>query len=119
MPVDVISEIIINRPRTVVAEFAANPDNAPKWYVNIKSIEWKTPKPLSIGSKVAFIAEFLRHRLEDTYEIVTLKPGDHLVMRTAEGPFPMQTEYPWTSTPDGVPRMTLRNQGSPAGFSKL
>ena len=40
-------------------------------------------------------------------------------MRTAEGPFPMETTYTWTPTADGGTRMTLRNQGRPVGFSTL
>jgi uncharacterized membrane protein len=119
MPVDVITAIEIARPRDVVAAFAAEPDNAPIWYENIKSVEWRTPRPLTLGSKIAFVAQFLGRRLAYTYEIVELAPGARLVMRTAEGPFPMETTYTWEALPDGRTRMTLRNRGSPAGFARV
>jgi hypothetical protein len=117
--VDVSTQILINRPRLEVAEYAANPDNAPNWYVNIKSIEWKTPPPLRVGARIAFVAHFLGRRLAYTYEIVESVPGDRLVMRTAEGPFPMETTYTWQTAAEGGTRMTLRNKGAPAGFSRL
>ena len=91
----------------------------PNGYVNIKSVEWKTPPPLRAGSRVAFIAYFLRRRIAYTYEIVEFVRGRRLVMRTAEGPFPMETTYTWESAGDGATRMTLRNRGTPAGFSRL
>ena len=65
------------------------------------------------------MAQFLGRRLAYTYEIVELVPGERLVMRTAEGPFPMETTYTWADAPAAARTMTLRNRGEPAGFSKL
>jgi uncharacterized protein YndB with AHSA1/START domain len=118
MPVDVVTETLIARPRAEVAAFAREPDNAPKWYVNIKSVEWKTPPPAAVGSKMAFVAQFLGRRISYTYEVTELVPGSRLVMRTAEGPFPMETTYTWEASGEGT-RMTLRNRGEPTGFGKL
>lgn len=117
--VDVLSETVIARPRETVSTFAADPDNAPKWYVNIKSVEWKNDPPLRPGSRIAFVAHFLGRRLAYTYEVIDYVPKEHLSMRTADGPFPMETIYGWTSTADGGTRMTLRNRGNPSGFSRL
>jgi hypothetical protein len=73
VPVDVLTEVEIDRPRAEVAEFAATPDNAPHWYTNIESVEWKTEPPVSVGVRVAFVARFLGRRLAYTYEVKTLR----------------------------------------------
>lgn len=119
MTVDVTTATVIERPREEVAQFAGDPTNAPKWYVNIKSVEWKTPPPVRRGSQMAFVARFLGRRLAYTYEVIDHVPGERLVMRTAEGPFPMETTYTWEPASASSTRMTLRNRGEPQGFSRL
>jgi hypothetical protein len=119
MPVDVLTEIEIRRPRAEVAAYACDPDNATRWYRNIEAIEWQTPRPLAVGSRIGFVARFLGRRLAYTYEVRDFIAGERFVMSTAQGPFPMETTYTWQDAPDGATWMTLRNRGAPSGFSKL
>lgn len=115
---DVSSEIEIARPRAEVAAYAADPDNATTWYANIKSVEWRSPRPVGVGSQIAFVAAFLGRRIAYTYEVREHVAGERFVMSTAEGPFPMETTYTWSDAPGGT-RMTLRNRGEPSGFAKI
>ena len=117
MPVDVQVETVIDRPVAEVAAYAGDPTNAPEWYVNIMSVEWRTEPPLRVGSRMDFVARFLGRRIAYTYEVVELVPGERLVMSTAQGPFPMTTTYAWEPAETGT-RMTLRNTGEPSGFSR-
>jgi uncharacterized membrane protein len=119
MAVDVLTEATIHRPVDIVASYAADPSNAPEWYVNIDSVEWETTPPVAEGSRVRFVARFLGRRIAYTYEFVEYAPGERLVMRTAQGPFPMETTYTWEPAGDGATRMTLRNRGEPSGFAKV
>jgi hypothetical protein len=117
--VDVSVDTVIRRPRSVVADYAADPDNATAWYVNIKGVQWKTPRPLATGSQFTFTATFLGRTLTYTYEVVELIPDSLFVMRTAEGPFPMETTYEWSDADSDSTRMVLRNRGEPTGFSGI
>jgi uncharacterized membrane protein len=117
--VDVQTEIAIDRDRDTVSGYAGDPGNAPTWDQNIVSVECLTPPPIVVGSRLAFVARFLGRTLSYTYEIIELEPGARLVMRTAEGPFPMETTYTWDALSPERTRMTLRNRGEPSGFSKL
>jgi uncharacterized protein YndB with AHSA1/START domain len=119
MTVDVVTETTIDRPLEEVASYVADPSTAPEWYANITSADWKTPPPLQRGSRIAFVARFMGRRLEYTYEVIDFIPTERLVMRTAQGPFPMETTYTWQALTDGETRMTLRNRGEPSGFSKV
>jgi hypothetical protein len=119
MEVDVVTEVEIGRPRAEVAAYAMNPDNAMIWYRNITKVDWKTPPPLQVGSRVAFVAKFLGRTIAYTYRIEELVPNELLVMATTEGPFAMATTYSWSDIGDGGTRMTLRNSGRPSGFSKI
>lgn len=117
--IDVRTDIVIARPLERVAAFSAEPSNAPRWYVNIKSVEWQTSPPMQLGSRVAFVATFLGRRLVYTYEIVELINNARLVMRATGGALAMETTYEWFAESPHATRMTLRNRGDPSGFATL
>ncbi|MGI9577145.1 MAG: SRPBCC family protein, partial [Microthrixaceae bacterium] len=93
MGVDVVTDIDIGRSAADVAAYATDPDNAPQWYANIASATWAGETGLDVGTEVAFVARFMGRRMEYTYEVVEYDPGRRLVMRTSDGPFPMETTY--------------------------
>jgi hypothetical protein len=64
------------------------------------------------------VAPFLGRRLEYVYQVVEDIRQKRLVMRTADGPFPMETTYEWEPTETGT-RTTLRNRVTPSGFSRI
>jgi hypothetical protein len=119
MRVDVETQTTIARPRGEVAAYACEPDNATAWYANIESAEWRTPRPLAVGSRFAFVARFLGRRLAYVYEVKDFVPGERLVMATADGPLAMETTYTWVDAGGGVTVMRLRNRGGPSGLPRF
>lgn len=119
MTVDVTVETTIEVPLSRVADFSGDPGNAPRWYANIRSVRWVDAPPVRVGSHLDFVAHFLGRELAYTYEVVELTPGRSMTMRTAQGPFPMATTYTWEALGPSRTRMTLRNHGEPAGFSRV
>ena len=119
MSVDVEVSITIGWSLAEVADFASDPSNAPTWYRRISTATWRTEPPIRIGSQIDFEARFLGRELAYTYEIVELVAGERLCMRTAEGPFPMTTEYTWRPDGDAATVMSLRKHGKPLGFSRI
>jgi Polyketide cyclase / dehydrase and lipid transport len=116
--IDVSTEIVIGRPRSVVAAYASDPDHVKDWYANIEAVEWRTARPATVGSRIAFVARFLGRRLAYTYEVKEIVAGERFVMATTEGPFAMETTYTWADAGAGATRMGLRNRGEPSGFSR-
>ena len=119
MPINVTISAEIDRPRTEVAAFSADPDNDTSWYVNIRKVEWLTERPVALGTRVARVAHFLGKRIAYTYIVDEWVPGERLVMRTEDGPFPMSTTYAWEDAGDGRTRMSVTNAGGPKGFFGL
>jgi len=73
--VDVLAEIEIKRPCDQVSAFVADPANAPAWYKNIKAIEWQTPPPAVVGSRIRFRAQFSAGRWTTRTKFGSYSPG--------------------------------------------
>lgn len=118
MGVDVTRALVIRRPRGQVFAYAADPRHAPRWYSRIEKVDWRGGEVVGEGDEAAFIARFLGREIAYTYRVVELAPPERLTMRTAEGPFPMETQYTFEDVPEGT-RMAIRNRGDPAGFWRI
>ena len=61
--VDVTVQTTNECPPETVAAFAGNPTNAPRWYANIRSVDWQTPPPVAAGSRMDSVAQFVGRQL--------------------------------------------------------
>ena len=100
----------------VVAAYVCDP-NARAWHKNIESFEWKTePQASRVQGGIRWPLPQTTTRLH--HEITEYVPSVRLVMKTAQGPFPMETTYTFSAV-EGSTQMALRNRGEPAGFSSV
>lgn len=119
MTVDVITEIAIECPRAVVAANGRGSDQCARLVREYAVGGVADRSPLRVGSRMAVVAHFLGRRLAYAYEVAEIVLDERLVLRTADGPFPMETTYVWESLGDGRTRMALRNRGTPTGFGNI
>ncbi len=119
MNVDVVNEIIIDRPIGRVSAFAADPTNAPRWYGRVRSVEWLSEPVVREGSTFRFTVVTYGVPLVYTLDVTAYLPSERLVMRTLGGPFPMETTYLWSITTSGATRMVVRIRGRATGLSSL
>jgi Polyketide cyclase / dehydrase and lipid transport len=84
-------EVVIDRPVAEVAAFAGDPSNAPRWYANIASVSWQTTPPVSVARGwTSWRTSWGAHSPTPTRSS-KFDPNRRLVMRTADGLFPMVT----------------------------
>lgn len=118
MGLDVAVSAELPFPPALVAAYTADPDHDTTWYANIREVEWLSPRPLAVGSRVARVASFLGMRIAYTYVVRSWEPGRSLVLEADDAPFPMRTAYTWEEVPGGT-RMEIRNTGGPTGLLAL
>ncbi len=109
MDQDVLTQIVIDRPRSEVADYVSDPENATEWSQNISKAEWKSPKPLSAGSEFAFEAQVGDEKRAFMYQVTEYVPGESLVMSSESGSSPMETSYRFSDTDSGGTKVELRN----------
>src|SRR5688572_10299868 len=93
--VDVKTEIIINLPKEIVAEFVSDPGNAPSWCAHIKSVEWNQNAPLRAGVKIVFSEQIMRRHQRYVCEMVEIIPGQKVMVKTRNKSMRMETTIAW------------------------
>ena len=63
MAIDVSAQLLINRPKDEVAEYATNPDNDALWVSGIVEAKLLTEPPMAQGAWVESLASFLGKRM--------------------------------------------------------
>ena len=110
MSIDVPVTALIERPAAEVAAYAMDPANDTTWIGGIREVRWVTEPPLRVGSRVRRLAAFLGRPVDYVLEVAELVPGERVVMRSVEAPFPMVVTYTFAAEGAGT-RAGVRVQG--------
>ena len=110
MSIDVPVTAVIDRPAAEVAAYAMDPANDTTWIGGIREVRWVTEPPLRVGSRVRRLAAFLGRPVDYVLEVAELVPGERVVMRSVEAPFPMVVTYTFAAEGDRT-RAGVRVQG--------
>lgn len=117
MTIDITAEIVIERVPEEVGAFAMDPAHDPEWIGGIREARLITPPPLTVGSRVARVAYFLRKRIDYVNEVDVLQAGRRLEMHSVKSPFPMRITYSFEGESSTVAR--VRVEGDPSGIFAL
>jgi uncharacterized protein YndB with AHSA1/START domain len=118
MSIDVPVTALIERPPAEVGAYAMDPAHDTAWIGGIREVRWVTEPPLRVGSRVRRVAGFLGRRVDYVLEVTELVPGERLVMRSVEAPFPMVVTYTFAPEGDGT-RAGVRVRGGSGPMFRL
>lgn len=117
--VDVRTEIIINLPKEIVAEYVSDPGNAPSWCSQIKTVEWNYNIPLRAGAKIVFNERGMRRYQQYVCEVVEFIPNQKMVMKTRNSNMRMETVVAWQAVNENTTCMTVWSRGIPRALSRM
>ena len=101
MSVDVVVEQEIAAPRELVAAFASDPANEPRWLRDLDRSEALTGGAFGAGTIVQRITSVFGRETEYVHEIVAFEPGRRMELRTIKAPFPLCVTYEFEDTAAG------------------
>ena len=123
MAIDVMSQLLINKPKAEVASYALDPHNDPLWVSGIVESEMLTDPPLAQGSQVERVASFLGKRIQYILEVVDWEPGSRMGMHSIKGPFSMGVTHEFEEAPSEMGELgtlaRIRGKGEASGLFKL
>jgi hypothetical protein len=117
--VDVKTEIIINLPKEIVAEFVSDPGNAPSWCAQIKSVKWNPDALLRAGTKIVFNEQGTRRYQQYVCEVVEIIPNQKMVVKTRNNNLRMETVVAWQAINENTTCMTVWSRGIPRALSRM
>jgi uncharacterized protein YndB with AHSA1/START domain len=110
--------VIIHRPVEEVFAYVSDLTHSAEWQAGLLEVRRLTEGPIGVGTRYAFVRQFIGRKMESTNEFVAYEPNRTVRFRIPSGPMPGQGTYLFEATPDGT-RVTSRVELEPRGLSRL
>lgn len=114
-------EVTITIDRTVhdVFEYMDDVGREHEWQPHLVEAHQSPPGPTRLGTRKRYVTQFLKKRVENTYEVVMLQPYERVVYQTTtDSDLQAAVEVTWEPTSEGT-RVTMRIDGSVTGALEL
>jgi len=109
--------IVIDSPIADVFAFVTDQRNTPRWQSGVVEVQRLTDGPIGVGTRHAFVRNFLGRRMEGRNEFIAYEANRHVTFRTISGP-PLEASYLFEPVGPGT-RLTSRVQFQSTGLSRL
>jgi len=110
--------VIIHRPVEEVFAYVSDLTHSAEWQAGLLEVRRLTEGPLGVGTRYAFVRQFIGRKMESTNEFVAYEPKRTVRFRIPSGSMPGQGTYLFEATPDGT-KLTSRVELEPRGLSRL
>ena len=112
------ASVIVRRPIEEVFLWVTDLTHSAEWQAGLLEARKVTEGPLGVGTRYAFVREFMGRRMEAANEFVAYEPNTMASFRFASGTMSGQGTYLFEATPDGT-KVTSRVEMEPRGLSRL
>lgn len=118
MTVRIDHSLILDRPVDDVWEYMDDLENYPMWAAGLSEVRQLTPGPKGVGTRIAWVYQFLGHRFETTLEVTAFEPNRKFAGHMSAGPLQLQATWHYESIGDKTMLTTLI-EGETGGLFKL
>lgn len=118
MIVDILTDVIINKPVEEVFGFILDTSKTSLWCKNVISVEKLVFNQRMVGNRTLVKADYVGRQVTLTFEIVEFIQNQKAVLKSVDDEYPLETIFIWTPIGGNKTNVMLRNIGQPIHFPK-
>ena len=112
------ANIVINRPANEVFAYMTDVEKETEWQAELLEAKQTSAGPLSVGTTVREVRNFMNRRMEVVFEITEFEPDSKMSFKSISDPFPMRGRYSLEPVEGGT-SVTFFIEGELTGVFKM